>query len=107
MRRLLATFSLAALFGCPTKQEPLDGGQDLTVDGGIANAPLDRVFSIGITDNAEGPPQGAPLVNLKFGEGTPGPTTVVSLRRATPPTLDGLDSDWASIPGSVVSVQPR
>jgi hypothetical protein len=58
-------------------------------------------------DNSGGAPQAAPLLNLRFGQGTPGPDTVVAQRVATPPVLDGQGADWQGVPASTVPLMPR
>lgn len=89
----------------PDAGEPADSGVEELVDGG--RTPLDTVFSIGITDNAGGIPQSAPMIALQFRGGTPGPAVVVAQRVAQPITIDGVGSEWAGIPESVVPMLTR
>ncbi len=56
-----------------------------------APAPADQKFSLGISDNSGGNKNGAPILTLKFGTGTPSATTVVA-KKGTP-TIDGKDGD--------------
>jgi len=69
-------------------------------------APLDTVFSIGVNNNLSGPPQAASVVNLRFSGGVPGPSTVLAVRRAERPTIDGDDSDWQGIAASEIPLIP-
>lgn len=99
--RLASILTLGAGIACcvPPRATPRDAGTE--VDGG---SPI--VFSLGVTDNNSATHQVAPYITLSFETGTLGPDSVLSRRVTTPPTLDGLDSDWASIAGSVVSLHP-
>ncbi len=55
--------------------------------------PADQKFSLGISDNSGGNKNGAPVLTLKFGEGTPNATTMVA-KKGTP-VIDGKDGDAA------------
>jgi Ethylbenzene dehydrogenase len=78
-----------------------DGGT-----GGGTDAGTPIIFSIGVSDNANVSHQVATYVNLLLEEGSPSSDTVLSRRVLVPPTLDGLDSDWAAIAGSHIPLQP-
>src|SRR4051812_9681556 len=69
-------------------------------------APADTVFSIGINNNLSGPPQAASVVNLKFSGGMPGPDTVVAVRMAARPNVDGDDADWHGVAASEIPLIP-
>jgi hypothetical protein len=98
-RLLLAV--LLGLAGCaPPRAAPRDGGLE-AVDAGT---PI--IFSLGLCDGANVSHEVATYLNLLLEEGSPGPDTVVSRRVPIPPTLDGLDNDWASIAGSQLVLQP-
>ncbi len=56
-------------------------------------APSDQKFSLAISDNSGGNKNGAPILTLKFGKGTPNANTVVA-KKGTP-TIDGKDGDAA------------
>ncbi len=60
---------------------------------GGAPPPSDQVFSLAISDNSGGNKNGAPVLALKFGKGTPSADTVVA-KKGTP-TIDGKDGDAA------------
>ena len=47
-------------------------------------APADQLFSLGISDNSGGNKNGAPVLTLKFGDGTPSATTVVAKKAVLP-----------------------
>ncbi len=53
--------------------------------------PADQKFSLGISDNSDENKNGAPILTLKFGDGTPGASTVVAKKDT--PTIDGKDGD--------------
>lgn len=53
--------------------------------------PADQIFSLAVSDNSGGSKNGAPVLTLKFGKGTPNATTVVA-KKGTP-TIDGKDGD--------------
>lgn len=55
--------------------------------------PADQKFSLAISDNSGGNKNGANVLTLKFGKGTPSATTVVAKKGA--PTIDGKDGDAA------------
>lgn len=59
-----------------------------------AETNYDMQFSLGISDNDDKNKNGAPLLTLKFGEGTPGSDTVVA--KLGTPTFDGVtgDPEW-------------
>ena len=40
--------------------------------------PTDQMFSLAISDNSGGNKNGAPVLTLKFGKGTPNATTIVA-----------------------------
>ena len=65
-------------------------------------APSDQKFSLAISDDSGGNKNGAPLLTLKFGEGTPSASTVVA-KKGTP-TIDGKDGDAAWGQASEVSL---
>ncbi len=69
-------------------------------------APADTVFSIGINNNLSGPPQAASVVNLKFSGGMPGSGTVLAVRMAARPSIDGDDADWQGIAASEIPLIP-
>jgi hypothetical protein len=69
-------------------------------------APADTVFSIGINNNLTGPPQAASVVNLRFSGGMPGPHTVVAVRMAARPSIDGDDTDWQGVAASEIPLVP-
>ncbi len=83
----------------PTDSGAMDSG---AVDAGPA--PEDRVFSVGLYDNAGGPPQTAAVLQLSFGRGTPSADRIVARRVGTPPVLDGDAGDWSAITGSTISL---
>ncbi len=95
------------------KIRPPDAGSDAGSDAGEQSEdagppkPLDTIFSIGVLDNSGGIPQSAPLVGLLFEQGVHGPSVVVAKRVATPPTLDGVASDWVGLPESMVPLLTR
>jgi hypothetical protein len=68
--------------------------------------PADVVLSIGISNNLSGPPQAAPVVNLRFSGGLPGPDTVAAVRMAARPVIDGDDADWRGIAASEIPLIP-
>jgi hypothetical protein len=129
LHALCHTFTFTALLGLACLPPPVvrpdagapasdagvgDAGLDAgEVDAGPAqdagpHAPKATIFAFGIVDNTvRHEPQAAPYVALTFGNGTPGPSKVVSRRVSTPPTLDGLDTDWAGIVGSDVRLVAR
>ncbi|MFQ5890305.1 MAG: ethylbenzene dehydrogenase-related protein [Gemmatimonadota bacterium] len=72
--------------------------------GPAAIGPAERTFSLAITDNAGPQKNGAALLTLKFGEGTPGATTVIA-KKGTP-VIDGKDGDEAWGPPSEVELLP-
>ena len=108
-------FTALALSACVggEKIRPPDAGSDAGSDAGeeLEDAgppkPADTIFSIGVLDNSGGIPQSAPLVGLFFEDGTAGPSVVVAKRVATPPTLDGVASDWVGISESIVPLLTR
>jgi hypothetical protein len=105
-RELLVSLTLAvALTACTGPR--VGGLGDGGTDGGSADtgpAPGDVVFSLGVTDNASGPPQtGAPL-RLLFGHGTPASDTVVARRIEAPPAIDGDGADWTAVPASTLTL---
>ncbi len=55
--------------------------------------PADQKFSLGISDNSGGNKNGASILTLQFGTGTPSANTVVA-KKGTP-TIDGKDGDAA------------
>ncbi len=55
--------------------------------------PVDQKFSLAISDNSGGNKNGAPVLTLNFGKGTPSANTVVA-KKGTP-TIDGKDGDTA------------
>ncbi len=65
-------------------------------------APSDQKFSLGISDDSGGNKNGAPVLTLKFGTGTPSATAVVA-KKGTP-TIDGKDGDAAWGQASEVSL---
>ncbi len=96
----LAALSVLAILGIGACIPPRATGRDAgaeTADGGSA-----LVFSLGVADTNSPVHQVAPTITLQFETGTLGPGVVLSRRVATPPKLDGLDSDWASIAGSII-----
>lgn len=96
--RLVIVLSLGA---CVPPRAPR---RDAGVETADAGTPI--VFSLGVTDATDVSHQVAPYVNLLLEQGSPGPNTVLSRRVALAPTLDGLDSEWASIAGSQIPLQP-
>ena len=64
--------------------------------------PAEQKFSLAIADNSLGDKSGAPLLTLKFEEGTPDATTIVAKRGS--PTIDGRDGDAAWGPASELSL---
>ena len=56
-------------------------------------SPADQKFSLGISDNSDENKNGAPILTLKFGEGTPSSNTIVA-KKGTP-IIDGKDGDVA------------
>jgi hypothetical protein len=70
--------------------------EKLLISGAIEK-PTERTFSLGITDNAGVKKNGAVLLTLKFGEGTPDAMTVIAEKGT--PTIDGKDGDggWGPI----------
>ncbi len=58
-----------------------------------APTPSDQKFSLGISDNSDQNKNGAAILTLKFGEGTPSANTIVA-KKGTP-TIDGKDGDAA------------
>jgi hypothetical protein len=54
-------------------------------------APEDQKFSLAISDNSGGNKNGASVLTLKFGKGTPSTNTVVA--KKSTPTIDGKDGD--------------
>src|SRR5437870_4715269 len=73
---------------------------------GSTAVPVDAVFSIGINNNLTGPPQSAPVVNLRFSGGVPGPDTVVAVRMGARPVIDGSDGDWDGVVASEIPLVP-
>jgi len=59
-----------------------------------AKTSYDKEFSLGISDNDDKNKNGAPILTLKFGEGTPSSDTVVA--KLGTPTFDGIagDPEW-------------
>jgi len=55
--------------------------------------PSEQKFSLGISDNSDENKNGASILTLKFGEGTPSSNTIVA-KKGTP-TIDGKDGDAA------------
>ena len=55
--------------------------------------PSEQKFSLAISDNSGGNKNGASILTLKFGEGTPSSNTVVAKKDT--PTIDGKDGDAA------------
>jgi hypothetical protein len=78
-------------------------------DGGVVEVtgPASTFFALGIWDNSSGVPQGASLVNLYFDEGVRDSESVVAMRTASPPTLDGEASDWEGNDASPIGMSPR
>ncbi len=64
--------------------------------------PSEQKFSLAISDNSGGNKNGAPILTLKFGEGTPSASTIVA-KKGTP-TIDGKDGDAAWGQASEVSL---
>jgi len=90
-----------AVAGCVPPRAVYPDAGAARPDGGV---PI--IFSIGITDSATVSHQVATYVNLVLETGSPSTDTVLSRRVIIPPTLDGLDSEWASIAGSQIPLQP-
>ncbi|MEE9399370.1 MAG: ethylbenzene dehydrogenase-related protein [Dehalococcoidales bacterium] len=65
-------------------------------------APADQKFSLAISDNSGGNKNGAPILTLQFGKGTPSANTVVA-KKGTP-TIDGKDGDSAWGKASTVNL---
>ena len=93
-----------------------DAGGDAGTDAGKRDAgpfdagpltPTNTLFSIGITDNSAGVPQGASLLALNFGSGVSGPGTVVAKRINFPITLDGNAPEWVGLPESIIPLLTR
>jgi hypothetical protein len=64
--------------------------------------PSEQKFSLGISDNSGHDKNGAPILTLKFGSGTPSTNTVVAQKGT--PNIDGKDGDAAWGQASEVSL---